>query len=220
MTLQKDYQKILNLKTYSVGEEIANSVTHGIGALLSLIGLIVLVNTANHSGDLWRVVSFSVFGGSMLLLYLASTLYHSIQAPRVKFTFKKIDHIAIYILIAGSYTPFTLVSFRGSVGWTMFGIIWGIAVIGIIYKIFFIGRWRRFSTILYLGMGWIAVAAIQQMLETVEMEGLLWMAAGGLFYTSGVIFYVWKKLPYHHAIWHGFVMGGSACHYIAILYYV
>ncbi|MBI1742001.1 hemolysin III family protein [Candidatus Acetothermia bacterium] len=207
-------------KHYSVGEELANSITHGIGIGLSLAGGILLVVLAAVYGDVWRIVSFSIFASSLVTLYLASTLYHSLRNPRVKQIFRIIDHAAIYLLIAGTYTPFLLVSLRGAWGWTLLGVIWGLALLGIAFKTLFIHKFRRLSTIVYIGMGWLCLVALHEMLIRIPVGGLIWLAAGGIFYTMGVIFYVWRRLPYHHAVWHLFVLAGSTCHYLAVLFYL
>ncbi len=204
-------------ESYAVGEEIANSITHGIGAGLSVIGGIVLVVFAALYGDAWRVASFSVYSIMLVLLYLASTLYHSVRDPHLKKTFKILDHVCIYLLIAGTYTPFLLVSLRGPWGWTLLGVIWGLALIGIMVKIFSTQRFRRFLVLGYLLMGWLCVIAGRELVLRVPAEGLLWLALGGLLYTVGVVFYAWRWLPYGHAIWHLFVLGGSICHYLAVL---
>ncbi len=204
----------------NLGEEIANSITHGIGAGLSVAGLTLLVVFASIYGDVWRVVSFSIYGSTLILLYLASTLYHSFQNPRVKRVFKIIDHAAIYLLIAGTYTPILLVNMRGAWGWTLFVVIWGLTLAGIVLKIFFIHRFKKLSTVIYVLMGWLCIVAIKEMIATIPPGGLAWLIAGGITYTLGVIFYVWHKLPYNHAIWHLFVLGGSICHFFAILFYV
>ncbi len=207
-------------KIPTVREEIANSVTHGIGAALSIAGLTLLVVLATIHGDVWRVVSFSVYGGTLVILYLASTLYHSVPNPRIKHIFRIIDHSAIYLLIAGTYTPFLLVSMRGPWGWSLLAVVWTLAISGIVFKTFLIHRFSKLSTIVYLLMGWLCVVAIKEMLATIPPYGMVWLSAGGLCYTVGVIFYVWHRLPYNHAIWHMFVLGGSACHFFAILFYV
>jgi hemolysin III len=209
-----------NIMGYTIGEEIANSVTHGIGAGLSVAGLTLLVALAAIYGDVWRVVSFSIYGSSLVLLYLASTLYHSIQHPKVKRVLRIFDHSAIYLLIAGTYTPFTLVSMRGPWGWTLFGIVWGLALMGIAFKTVFIGRYEKLATAAYVLMGWLVVAAFKEMLVTIPTGGVIWLVVGGVLYTLGVIFYAWQKLPYNHAIWHLFVLGGSICHFFAILFHV
>lgn len=205
---------------YTIGEEIANSITHGIGAVLSVAGLTLLVVLAAIYGDVWRIVSFSIYGTSLFLLYLASTLYHSIQQPKIKRVLRIFDHAAIYLLIAGTYTPFMLVSLRGPWGWSFFGIIWGLAFLGIAFKAFFIGRYEKLATAAYVLMGWLCIAAFKEMLATLSPGGMAWVIAGGIVYTLGVIFYAWEKLPYNHAIWHLFVLGGSICHFFAILLYV
>jgi hemolysin III len=207
-------------RSYTLREEIANSITHGIGTGLSLIGGIILVVLAILYGDIWRVVSFSIYGASLILLYLASTLYHSFRNPRLKHLLRIIDHAAIYLLIAGTYTPFLLVSLRGPWGWTLLGIIWSLALAGIIFKTLFIQRFRKLSTLVYIGMGWLCLIALHEMLIHIPTAGLLWVAAGGILYTTGVIFYAWHRLPYHHAVWHVFVLAGSACHFFAVLFYV
>jgi hemolysin III len=209
-----------NMMGYTTGEEIANSVTHGIGAALSIAALTLLVALAVIYGDVWRVVSFSIYGSSLVVLYLCSTLYHSIQYPKVKRVLRIFDHSAIYLLIAGTYTPFTLVSMRGPWGWTLFGVVWGLALLGIAFKTVFIGRYEKLATAAYVLMGWLVVIAFKQMLVTVPPGGVIWLVIGGVVYTIGVIFYAWEKLPYNHAIWHLFVLGGSACHFFAILFHV
>lgn len=205
---------------YSLREEIANSVTHGIGAALSVAGLTLLVVLAAIYGDVWRVVSFSIYGSSLVVLYLASTLYHSFQNPRVKRVFRILDHASIYLLIAGSYTPFLLVSMRGVWGWALFGVVWGLAVMGVAFKVFFIGRFEVLATAAYVLMGWLAVIAFKEMLVRVPPGGVTLLMAGGITYTAGVIFYAWEKLPFNHAIWHLFVLGGSMFHFFAVLLYI
>ncbi|MCJ7500320.1 hemolysin III family protein [bacterium] len=208
------------IKRYSLAEEVASSVTHGLGVVLSITALIILTTLAARSGDAWRVVSFSVYGSTLIMMYLASALYHSFQKPGVKKVLRYLDHSAIYLLIAGTYTPFTLVSLRGPWGWTLFGLIWGLAAVGLLMTIMGAGRSRILASLVYIGMGWLVVIAIKPLLETIPSGGITWLVAGGLSYTLGVVFYVWKKLPFNHAIWHLFVLGGSVCHFIAILLYV
>ncbi|KAB2879181.1 hemolysin III family protein [bacterium] len=205
---------------YTIGEEIANSITHGIGAALSIAGLVILVVMAALHGDAWHIVSCSIYGASMIMLYTASTLYHTFQSPKVKHAMRILDHSSIYLLIAGTYTPFTLISLRGPWGWSLFGVIWGLALTGIIFKLYFTGRFNKASTIIYVLMGWIAVIAIKPMIDIIPIGGLALLFGGGLSYTLGVIFYVWKKLPYHHAVWHLFVLGGTILHFFAILFFV
>lgn len=209
-----------NSMGYTMGEEIANSITHGVGAALSVAGLTLLVALAAIYGDVWRIVSFSIYGSTLILLYLASTLYHSIQYPKVKHILRIFDHAAIYLLIAGTYTPFTLVSMRGPWGWSLFGIVWGLALMGVAFKTIFIGRYEKIATAAYVLMGWLVVVAFKQMVLTIPPGGIVWLVLGGVAYTLGVIFYAWNKLPYNHAIWHLFVLAGSICHFFAILFYV
>jgi hemolysin III len=201
-------------------EEVMNAVTHGIGTLLSVAGLVLLTVLAYLHGDIWHIVSFSIYGTTLVLLYLASTLYHSFTNERIKRIFKILDHSAIYLLIAGTYTPFTLVPLHGVLGWTVFGVVWGLAMIGIVLKIFFAGRFNILSTLCYLGMGWFIVFAIKPLIATVPALGMTWLLVGGLFYTLGSIFYLWKKIPYNHAIWHLFVLAGSISHFIAVFFYI
>ena len=205
---------------YTVGEEIANSITHGIGALLSIAGLAVLVGFASRHGNAWHITSCSIFGATMILLYVASTLYHSIPLTNIKGILRQIDHSAIYLLIAGTYTPFMLVNLRGPWGWSLFGVIWGIALLGIVLKTTSFGRLPGISLGFYLAMGWIVVIAIKPMLAVLDKGGLELLLFGGMAYTAGVVFYAWEKLPYSHAIWHLFVMAGSCLHFFAILFYV
>ncbi len=208
------------IKRYSLGEEIANSLTHGIGALLSICGLVVLVNLAATHGNIWHVVSSSIFGATMILLYLTSTLYHSITAPRAKELLRLLDHVAIYLLIAGTYTPFLLVNLRGPWGWSVFALVWSIALTGIILKVSPLGQKRGLSLGLYLTLGWIILIAINPLLSALDPGGIRLLVAGGFTYTGGVIFYIWKQLPYNHAIWHLFVLAGSIFHFFAVLLYV
>jgi len=205
---------------YSTGEEIAHSVTHGIGAVLSVVGLVLLVLRAAATGDIWRIVSFTIFGASMVLLYTSSALYHALIPPRARHIFKILDHSMIYVLIAGTYTPFLLVSLRGAWGWSLFGLIWGLTLVGIAFKVFFVGRFRLVSTLLYLGLGWMSVIAIKPMIAEVPGPGLIWMLAGGIAYSAGTIFYLWKKMMFHHAVWHLFVLAGTFCHFQAIYRYL
>lgn len=205
---------------YTLTEELFHGITHGIGAALAVAGLVVLVVLAAQKGDAWRIVSFSIYGASLTLLYLASTLYHSFQDERLKRFFRNLDHLSIFLLIAGSYTPITLITLRGPWGWTLFGLIWGFAAGGIIYELLFLGRWKWVTVSIYLAMGWLAVIAIKPLL-TVMPRGLFWwLLAGGLCYTGGVLFYVRKQMPYHHVLWHLFVLFGSACHFLGFLFYL
>lgn len=205
---------------YSIKEEIAHSVTHGIGLLLSVIGLATLIVYSSLYGDAWHIVSSSIYGATLIVLYSASTLYHAITIPGIKNVLQKLDHAAIFLLIAGTYTPFTLVNLRGDWGWTLFGMVWSIAIAGMIMELIVQKRYRRISIGLYLGLGWLIMIAIGPMIDKVEPGGLLLLLIGGLFYSLGVIFYVWKTLLYHHAIWHLFVLAGSAFHFFAVFFYV
>jgi len=201
-------------------EEVMNAVTHGIGTLLAVAGLVLLTVFAYLYGTIWHVVSFSIYGTTLVLLYLASTLYHSFTNERLKYIFKILDHSAIYLLIAGTYTPFTLVPLHGVLGWTVFGLVWGLAILGIALKVFFVGRFKVISTLCYILMGWFIIIAIEPLIATVATLGIMWLIIGGLFYTLGSVFYLWNKLPYNHAIWHMFVLAGSISHFIAVFFYV
>lgn len=209
-----------NARPFSLGEEIFHSITHGIGSGLSIAGLVILVVLAVLKGDIYKIIAFSIFGASLVLLYLSSTLYHGIQQPRAKKVFKVFDHSAIYLLIAGSYTPFLLVGIRGTTGWTLMAVVWLIALIGITMKVLFIDRFQVLSVFMYLAMGWLCVFAFQEMLSSIPIGGIIWLAAGGILYTVGVIFYAMQKIPYMHAVWHFFVLGGSLCHYFAVLFFL
>jgi hemolysin III len=206
--------------SYSVGEEIAHTITHGIGALLSIAGLVVLVVFASQNGDVWHIVSSSVYGATLIVLYSASSLYHGVTHPKAKGILQQLDHAAIYLLIAGTYTPFLLVSLRGIWGWSLFAVIWSIAMVGMALEFIDARRFKKLSLWLYLGLGWIVVLAIKPLLEQVEPGGLVLLLLGGLSYSLGVIFYVRKQMAYHHAIWHLFVLAGSMFHFFSVLFYV
>jgi len=203
---------------YSKGEEIANSITHGLGVLLAITGLVLLILVAVAHGTARHIVSSSLYGSTLVLLYLASTLYHTVQHPRTKRILRVFDHSAILLLIAGTYTPFTLISLQGPWGWSLFGTIWGLALLGIILEVTRLRRLRVLLITLYLVMGWAVIVAIKPMFTHVPPAGLWLLLSGGLCYTGGVFFYLWKRLPYHHAIWHLFVLAGSTLHYCAIYY--
>ena len=209
-----------NEERLSFAEEFANSVTHGLGLVLSIAGLSVLVTLAALRGTAWHVVSCAVYGSTLVILYAASTMYHSIPSPRAKRILRIIDHAAIYLLIAGTYTPFTLVNLRGWLGWTLFGLVWGLALAGVIFKVFHVGRFPIVSTIIYLSMGWLVVIAWKPVVAALPGSGLAWILAGGIAYTAGVFFFAMDRIRYNHAIWHLFVLVGSTCHYFAVLYYV
>ncbi|CUI16369.1 Hemolysin III [Candidatus Protochlamydia naegleriophila] len=203
-----------------LNDEWANSLTHGIGFILSLIGFFFLIAVPLENGDYWKLLNFTIYGSSLVLLYLASTLYHFFKKPHLKKLFRKVDHCAIYLLIAGSYTPFTMIPLHGFWGWLLFGLVWGMACLGVIFKAFFIHRFKKISTWIYLGMGWLVIIAIEPLINSVSQEGLYWLFAGGLSYSCGVIFYALDKKRFFHAIWHLFVMGGSLCHYLAIMFHL
>ena len=201
-------------------EEFWNALTHGIGTALAVVGLIFLLFSAHIHGNIWHVVSFSIYGVSLVLLYLASTLYHSFRRPKLKHALHIVDHAAIYLLIAGTYTPFALVVLHGMVGWTVMGIIWTLAAVGIVLKVFFVGRFKRISTACYIGMGWLIVICIKPLAAGLTGAGMSWLLAGGVLYTVGSLFYLLKRMPYNHTVWHLFVMGGSAAHFVTIAFYV
>lgn len=201
---------------YTIREEIVHSVSHGIGTLLSVAGLSILVIFAVLYGDKWQIIGVLIYGICLVLLYLASTLYHAIQKPRVKRFFQIMDHSAIFLLIAGTYTPFLLISLRGAFGWSLLVIIWGLAFFGVGFKAFYIDRFHRVSTLGYILMGWLGIIAGKRMLTEIPSISLYWLAAGGVIYTSGIIFLAWRRIPYNHAIWHFFVLVGSICHFFAV----
>ncbi|MFO1386944.1 MAG: hemolysin III family protein [Chitinivorax sp.] len=201
------------------GERL-NSFTHLLGVGLSVTGLVLLLNAANVQGDIWKLVSFSVYGSMLILLYLSSTLYHSVRG-QAKLWLQKLDHAAIYLLIAGTYTPFTLVTLHGPWGWWIFGINWGLAVLGIVQEFVLGKRTRSLSMFIYLAMGWMVLVAIKPLLAVLPLAGFWWLGAGGLFYTVGIIFYVLdERMRHAHGIWHLFVLAGSACQYWCVLNYV
>ena len=201
----------------SIREEIANALTHGLAATAALAGGAVLITLASIYGDGWQLASAIVFGVTLLLLYTASTLYHAIQHPVSKGRLKVFDHCAIYLLIAGTYTPFTLIGLRGPWGWGLFAAIWTLALAGVVFKLFFTGRFKRLSTLIYVAMGWMVLVAIKPVMAALDGWTLGWMIAGGLFYTLGTVFYHRESIPYSHAIWHLFCIGGSLCHYVAVM---
>lgn len=208
------------VRAYSLGEEIANSVIHGLGIGLSVAALVILVAFAALSGDPFKLASAIVYGISLVLEYTASTLYHSFPQPKVKHLFKIFDHCGIYLLIAGTYTPFCLVTLRGVVGWWLFGVIWALAIIGIAVEAFWAYRPRWLSAAVYLGMGWMVVLSLRPLVANLDPAGVWLLIAGGLAYTVGTVFYVMKKVKYMHAVWHVFVLAGSTCHFLAVLIYV
>src|SRR6204780_1847878 len=198
-------------------EEVVNSITHGVGLVLSIAGFEALLTLAGMHGGALRIVGLGIYGSSLICLYAASTLYHGIASPRFKRALKIFDHCAIYLLIAGSYTPFLLVNLGGGWGWSLLGVIWGLAMAGILLKFWFVDHFKIFSTAVYLAMGWLAIVALNPLLAHVSAPGIAWLVAGGFMLTIGVAFFAAPRLGYGHAIWHVFVMAGSICHYIAVL---
>jgi hemolysin III len=201
----------------TLGEEIANSITHGTGVGLSIAALVILVVFASKLGDAWKVVGFSIYGAMLIFMYISSTLYHAFPQPMVKRFFRILDHSSICLLIAGTYTPITIGVMRGGWGWTLFGLIWGFTLIGINLQIFAMKQLKWMSTVMYIGMGMMIVIAIRPLMEKAPPGLMTWMLIGGACYLLGVIFYVWKKLPWHHPIWHLFVLAGSVCHFFGML---
>lgn len=206
-----------NTHIFSKREEIANATIHGIGAMLSIAALVILIVTSVIHGTAWHVVSFTLFGSSMVLLYLSSTLVHGFPAGRLKDFFEIMDHSAIYFFIAGTYTPFLFLAIKGPLGWTLFGIVWGLAIAGTVFKAFFMKRFLHTSTLLYVVMGWLMVFGWKPLLENVSSQGLILLAIGGILYTIGAVFYVWRGFTYHHAVWHVFVLAASILHFFAVM---
>jgi len=205
----------------SVGEEIANSITHGIGILLGIAALVLLITFTEAPRDAWRITSFSIYGASLIFLYLASTLYHSFSTRSVKRFLRKLDHAAVYVMIAGTYTPVTLILMRDSWwGWTLFGVIWAMAIGGILFKFFFFGRLRILSVLFYIAMGWLVVIAIKPLLTVAPTGFIFWLVIGGVCYTSSVAFYGWRKLPYHHTVFHLLILAGSVSHFFGLFRYL
>jgi len=207
-------------ENYTPLEEIFNSLTHGIWILISLAGMVLMIVFASRYGNVNHIVSCTIFGLTLVMLYTASTLYHSFRKPTLKHVFKICDHSCIYLLIAGTYTPFLMVTLKGMLGWSLFAVVWTLTAAGILFKIFFVYRFNILSTIAYILMGWIIIFAVKPLLHSLPEGGIAFLVAGGLAYTLGTIFYAWKKLPFNHAIWHLFVLGGSICHFLAVILYV
>jgi len=207
-------------KYYTPSEERINILSHAFGFILSIVALLLLVVRASLYGTVWHIVSFSIFGASLMILYAASTFYHRAKQADLRMRLKIFDHASIYVLIAGTYTPFTLVSLHGTIGWIIFGTSWGLALGGIILKLFFTGKYNLISTIMYVLMGWIIVFAIKPLIANLASEGLFWLVAGGVAYTLGAVLYSIKKIKFNHAIFHLFVLLGSFCHFISVFYYV
>ena len=203
---------------YTKHEEIAHSATSIPGVIFGVIALVFLVYLGTSYRDIWQIISFSIYGSTFIILYLASTLYHSFQNPVVKKWFQKFDHAAIYLLIAGTYTPFLLIRLRDAWGWTLLTLVWVIAILGVLFKAFFLEKGVKLSIAGYVIMGWLGIVAFKQMLLQVPRIAIYWLLIGGLLYTSGIIFLAWKKIPYNHTIWHVFVLAGSISHFIAIYY--
>jgi len=208
------------VEDYSPTEEKINIISHAAGFFLSVVALILLVTHASLHGDIWHIVSFSIFGASLVVLYASSTLYHSAIKSEVRSRLKIIDHASIYVLIAGTYTPFTLITLSGTIGWIIFGITWGLALTGIILKLFFTGKYDLISTIMYVLMGWVIIFAIKPLVANLSFEGLFWLVAGGISYTVGALLYSIKKIKYNHAIFHILVLNGSFCQFMSVYFYV
>ena len=208
------------MKHYSPLEERTNIISHAIGFALSLVVLVLMLIRASLYGNAWHIVSVSIFGASLVTLYAASTLYHSASEPKIRARLRIFDHATIYILIAGTYTPFTLITLNGFVGWTIFGVSWAMALTGIILKLFFTGKYDVLSTLMYVFMGWIIVFVISPLIDNLSAQGLFWLFAGGVAYTTGAILYSIKKIKFNHAIFHVFVLLGSLCHFVSVYWYV
>lgn len=206
------------IEKYSRKEQLANSLTHGLGLILSVSAALYLILHWGNQMDRWQFAALLIYGLSLIIMYLSSTLYHSIPGDHTRLILRKVDHSAIYLLIAGTYTPFLIITLRGTLGWVMFVIVWSIAIGGILYKIFRKIGPRWVSAASYVAMGWIAVLTAGKMIALLPCRSLYLLVAGGLIYTGGTVFYIWKKLPFNHAIWHLFVLGGSACHFFAVYY--
>ena len=209
-----------HLIIYSDAEELANRLTHGIAAVLSIVGLVVLVVAASRTGDPYRIISAAIFCSILSIFYIISTLYHTFRNQRVRYIFRILDHAGIFLVIAASYTPFTLVLLREGNGWALFGVVWGLAMAGAVFKTFMTHRLAFLAPVFYIALGWLIVVDLEALLTMVPIKGVLWLFAGGLCYTVGIIFYAIDRIPYNHAIWHLFVIAGSLCHYLAVLWYV
>lgn len=216
--MDQDSEKIY--RKLSVGEEIINSITHGLGALLSIVALVVLIIIAGRNNDIRQLISFSIYGSTLIILYLSSTLYHSFTGPKLKNLFARFDHVSIFLLIAGTYTPILLISIRGIWGWTLLIIIWTVALIGAVIRSIYLHRFRKLMVAIYLLMGWMFVLAGKQIYLNLATESLVFLLLGGIAYSVGVVFYLWRKLPYSHGIWHLFVLAGSILHFFAIYYII
>ncbi len=206
--------------TFSRREELANAITHGIGVILSTAMLVLLIVYASLQGTSWHIVSVSIYGGTMFLLYVSSTLVHSFPPGKAKDLFEIFDHSAIYLFIAGTYTPMLLIPLRGSLGWTLFAVVWAMAILGIVFKVFFVKRFVVLSTIFYVVMGWLIILVWGPLTEQVPAAGITYLVVGGVLYSIGSIFYVWRSFTYHHMVWHLFVLGGSIFHFFTIFFYI
>ena len=215
--MKKNYKPITS---ESSTERIFNSITHGIGSVLSVVALILMVVYASYNSDAWSIVGVSVFGATLILLYMSSTLYHAFPRGRVKQIFKTLDQSFIYLLIAGTYTPVLLITLRTTLGWTVFGLIWAMAIGGITHRIFFFDKLKTLSLVSYITMGWLSLIVLKSLLNAAPVELVVWLLIGGAFYTGGLIFYSWERLPFNHAIWHLFVLGGSFSHFMGIYLYL
>jgi len=207
-------------RQYQKTEEILNVITHGLGFILSIVALVILVIFASLNGDVWHIVSFSIYGSSLVILYLASTLFHATRKQKLRNKLNIFDHASIYVLIAGTYTPFLLVTLRGPWGWSLLGVIWALAIGGIVFKLFFTGKYDIISALIYIAMGWLIIIAIKPMNEQLSSDGLLWLLGGGISYSIGAVFYLLNKMPYNHAIFHIWVLLGSFAHFVAVFWYV
>ncbi len=210
----------VSARTYPYWEEFVNVLSHGIGFLLSVAALSLMVVFASLDGDAWHIVGVSIFGASLVVLYLASTLFHWSVKPTLRKYLNVFDHSAIYVLIAGTYTPFLLVTLNGPWGWSLFGVIWGLAVAGVIFKMFFTGKFDKLSLLIYVLMGWLILIAIVPLVQNLSLLGLMWLFIGGISYSIGAVFYLLNRLPFNHAIFHFWVLGGSICHFFAVFWYV
>lgn len=210
----------IKARKYEKKEEILNVATHGVGFLLSVAALVLLVVFSSIYGSAWHIVSYSIYGTSLVVLYLASTLFHWSKKPSRRKKLNVFDHASIYLLIAGTYTPLLLVTLRGPWGWSLFGVVWGMAILGIVLKFFYTGQYNKISTLAYIIMGWVVIIAIKPLLANLSTPGLIWLSIGGLSYSIGAVFYLLNKIPYNHAIFHVFVLGGSMAHFVTIFWYV
>lgn len=209
-----------NTHVFSKREEVANSITHGIGVILSIAALVLLIVFASLKGNAWHVVSFTLFGSTMLLLYTSSTMLHSLPQGKAKNVFEILDHSSIYFFIAGTYTPFLFLAVKGSLGWSLFGVVWGLAIAGTVFKCFFVKKYLFVSTIGYVALGWMITFAWGPITNSLPYDAILLLVLGGIFYTVGAIFYLWRMFPYHHALWHLFVVAGSVMHFFCIFMYL